>query len=166
MNLQINDIEYELDARDLSPSQLVDKKKILGHSNDQSMELYHYFSCSICLKIIREPLECTQCQTSFCKKCIDTWFNNSSKCPVQCSNAKYDQLNPRVLKFLKDSRFFCPVKACPHSKTSALAMIKAEGESAADRAGLPYLEALEHLQSCQHMVTSCPFGCDDLIPRG
>lgn len=112
------DFDYEEGANKLSPRTIVNKHELLDQEDaDHCEETANYFSCGICLKVLSEPVECTQCQTAFCKECIDQWFNNSRKCPVQCNNAKYESLNPMVKEIMLKQRFFCPVKACQHSKT-------------------------------------------------
>ena len=37
--------------------------------------------CSICLDLVMEPVECTNCSKLFCKECIEGWLKNSKDCP-------------------------------------------------------------------------------------
>ena len=52
--------------------------------------------CNICNKILKNPMMCTQCQGSFCKKCIDHWSENYAKCPKNCQNPTYKKNNDKL----------------------------------------------------------------------
>ena len=47
--------------------------------------------CSICLEIINPEHKCnTECDHSFCKQCLDNWFDlNKLSCPLCRKNIKY-----------------------------------------------------------------------------
>jgi hypothetical protein len=54
------DFDYEEDADKLSPRTMVDEMELRGITDtDHCIEDKNYFSCGICLKILKEPLECT-----------------------------------------------------------------------------------------------------------
>jgi hypothetical protein len=46
--------------------------------------LEEYFSCSICTKIIVDPMECKRCENAFCANCINEWKKKRNECPFQC----------------------------------------------------------------------------------
>ena len=54
--------------------------------------------CSICFDIKVDPIMCTNCQNSYCSKCIKSWNSKSFKCPFQCDSPKYNVA--RVVKNL------------------------------------------------------------------
>jgi len=32
------------------------------------------FNCISCLSLVKDPVECLECETLFCKACFDSWF--------------------------------------------------------------------------------------------
>ena len=57
--------------------------------------------CCICDELLNDPLMCSQCQTSFCKRCINSWLVKSKMCPMQCQNSQYVEVS-KVLKSIMD----------------------------------------------------------------
>ena len=46
--------------------------------------------CSICTGIIVSPIQCTNCENTFCETCIEEWSNKpGNECPFRCKNPKY-----------------------------------------------------------------------------
>ena len=73
INSDCDSYVYEEEFHKLSPRNIVIKEKL--QTSDQNIhrnceELYNYFSCNLCLKVLKEPKECSQCQTAFCAECI------------------------------------------------------------------------------------------------
>ena len=62
--------------------------------------------CNICNKLLKNPMICIQCQSSFCKKCIDNWSENYSKCPKNCQNPTYKK-NSDKLALLSMLKYKC-----------------------------------------------------------
>ena len=92
-----------------------------------------HYKCMICMKIVCEPMECSDCRTAFCSDCIEEWKKTRPKCPTGCANGTYVELH-RVLKAqLYERRFKCPMEGCESN-------IVKIGE----QAGFQYLKALEH----------------------
>lgn len=78
MNTSDSDIDYEIGSTKLSPRQIINRDSFAGESKiDNCGEIYNYFQCNICLKVLVDPVECTKCQTAFCKECIAQWFSAS-----------------------------------------------------------------------------------------
>ena len=44
--------------------------------------------CKICSKILKEPMLCRECQSVYCKACIDNIDNKHKICP-KCENPEY-----------------------------------------------------------------------------
>ena len=42
------------------------------------------FNCPICLCLLSNPLMCSNCETTFCKKCITIWLTKNDTCPMRC----------------------------------------------------------------------------------
>jgi hypothetical protein len=45
--------------------------------------------CPLCESILIKPLMCMKCQKAFCKKCIDKYKENNSKCPNGCNSPDF-----------------------------------------------------------------------------
>ena len=67
-----------------------------------------HFTCSICLNVLRNPVETNCCQTLFCDSCIAHWLNNSSLCP-QCKQVLSVQVRPNriLMNILNEMLFKC-----------------------------------------------------------
>ena len=39
-------------------------------ANAQDHDNDHHFICTICFKILKDPMDCEKCQTSFCADCL------------------------------------------------------------------------------------------------
>ena len=63
--------------------------------------------CDLCKKILKEPIICKNCQSNYCKACIDKWKMTEKKCPnINCKEPYYDKSvdKPFILSMLK---FLC-----------------------------------------------------------
>ena len=45
--------------------------------------------CPICSNILINPVMCMNCQSSYCKKCIERRQEKDNKCPNKCENPNY-----------------------------------------------------------------------------
>jgi len=41
--------------------------------------------CPICLGILKNPKECSWCETAFCQTCLNWYLEGSTSCPMKCS---------------------------------------------------------------------------------
>ncbi|TNV76238.1 hypothetical protein FGO68_gene962 [Halteria grandinella] len=101
-------------------------------------ELDNYFICKICLKVVREPVECDSCQTCFCKGCISQWGKQSS-CPLRCTEVSFKPIHRFALSQLKMQTF-----SCAYSQKCEVSH--------------KYEQALEHLESCTFRPIDCSCG--------
>ena len=62
--------------------------------------------CFICKKILKNPVMCSNCQSNFCKKCIENWSDEHSKCPNNCENSEY-KTNQDKMALLSILKFKC-----------------------------------------------------------
>jgi len=83
---------------------------------DAKKESDHHFICTICFKVLYEPVECTKCQTAFCEDCIEGWKKNNRDCPVRCDSVEYRAMHRFVKNILYEHRFFCPMEGCDYHK--------------------------------------------------
>ena len=81
--------------------------------NDKTVikdEIYKNFeysvTCSICSEIMINPMMCMNCQTVYCKSCIDNWSKKSAYCTNRCKNTNYKKsiLSQTFLSKLKFSQ--------------------------------------------------------------
>ena len=57
----------------------------LAQLEDQSLkEKAQFFVCAICALVVREPMECSGCQSLICRECIDPWRARNNSCPKKC----------------------------------------------------------------------------------
>lgn len=54
-------------------------------------------NCKICLGILINPKQCSNCETSFCGICIKGWEEKKKTCPMRCNNYKIQEAS-RVIK--------------------------------------------------------------------
>ena len=64
--------EESFDRTKLSPRAIYDSGTNGRAEEDpnNTEEQNAYFNCTICMKIVLEPKECSNCQTLFCSDCI------------------------------------------------------------------------------------------------
>ena len=60
-------------------------------------------TCSLCNKIIKDPMMCTNCQKTYCKNCLNNWVNT---CPNNCENPQYVK-NISVINILSKLKYEC-----------------------------------------------------------
>ncbi|MCQ2818559.1 MAG: hypothetical protein MJ252_14920 [archaeon] len=65
-----------------------------------------FIYCTICTGIVYEPMMCTECQNSFCKKCIGKWYSNHTDCPFKCGGKEL--IEGKIIKrILSNIKFKC-----------------------------------------------------------
>ncbi len=72
------------------------------------------FKCSICISIVFKPEECTKCNSLFCKYCIKSWTEKSSKaCPMCKEKVPFKPMNKILAKYLNNTEIKgCTVESC------------------------------------------------------
>lgn len=101
--------------------------------------------CNICTGILVNPRECSLCQNSFCKKCLDEWTCINSSCPYKCDKSEFRE-SSRTLKNLLEKLVF-----------NCLYCSNAEKNQ-------PYPLFLNHLKICEKIKVNCPT-CDTLVNK-
>jgi len=56
----------------------------LIESDKEKRERANFFVCAICAMVVKESQECGNCQSLFCKACIEPWRANNDSCPKKC----------------------------------------------------------------------------------
>ncbi len=67
------------------------------------------YKCLLCSNIVKEPLQCGECENLFCEKCISNHLENYNSCP-NCKDEPFKQI--KLSKFIKlqleELEFNCP----------------------------------------------------------
>ena len=76
---------------------------------DDGKELNRFLYWAICLLILNDPVQWSQCQSAFCKEWIDKWrFSNSNRCPHKWENKlKLEKVHKIVKNMLDDLEIKC-----------------------------------------------------------
>ncbi len=68
----------------------------------------HMLTCSICLMLLRDPVECKRCQTQFCQSCASKWKQERQRCPVRCRPFDTQPSHKFVRTMLDELTIKCP----------------------------------------------------------
>jgi len=53
--------------------------------------------------VLNDPVQCSLCQSAFCKECIDRWrYANSNRCPHKCEGKLKLEKVHKILKNMID----------------------------------------------------------------
>lgn len=105
--------------------------------NDKTVikdEIYKNFeysvTCSICSEIMINPMMCMNCQTVYCKSCIDNWSKKSAYCTNRCKNTNYKKSILSQI-FLSKLKFICQncEKVINYDDMQAHSLIKCQNDS-------------------------------------
>ena len=133
--------------------------------------------CLICTNILNNPRECSECQTNFCKYCIETWNKTNKTCPNRCKKLTLRKTHKMVTNLLNEL-----IVKCKHTKTGCKTAIKYEllkkhecscafKESFCQNKhkGCKYRGVLktipEHMKECMYEIRECESGCGARVER-
>lgn len=129
----------------------------------QNIDFFHKFDnnliCSICLGFLIDPLECSKCQSNYCKNCLNGW---SGRCPKKCGFRNYvkvhkmtaQALDELKIKCLRCSKYINYSKYVDHiEKTCEKLMIKCVNEECQQEMEKINLEL--HLKNCDFVKQEC-----------
>lgn len=70
---------------------------------EEGKEINRFLFCAICMLVLNDPVQCSQCQSAFCKDCIDKWrFSNSNRCPHKWEGKLKLEKVHKILKNMMD----------------------------------------------------------------
>ena len=99
------------------------------------------YKCSLCHKIMINPVECEQCGHNFCFNCL-----NASGCPFGCTPLKINKASLSIINILNNIKFECANMGCTEI--------------------LFYSEVEEHTKECPYKKIICQNeGCGKIILR-
>ena len=100
------------------------------------------YKCSLCQKIMINPVECEQCSHNFCLSCLNT----KSGCPFNCTPLKINKASLSIINILNNIKFECENLGCTEI--------------------LYYSEVETHIKECPYKKIKCENeGCDKIILR-
>ncbi|CAI2373519.1 unnamed protein product [Moneuplotes crassus] len=144
---------------------------------EEDKELNRFLYCAICLMVVNDPTQCSQCQSSFCQECIDKWrFANSNRCPHKCEGKlKLEKVHKIVKNMLDDLQIRCqyhndgcesiltgdPVVRNKHYLECEFAKIQCKNsqcEVITTRGKMA-----EHSLVCEYRTQKCTKGCSKIL---
>lgn len=84
-----------------------DPDKVIN--KDVFLAIKDEITCTICMMILDNPKQCTQCQNLFCNKCIIDWIEKKNSCPYKCLDFKLGDAGRIVRNMLSKIDFKCSV---------------------------------------------------------
>ena len=96
-------------------------------------------TCSICMKVLRQPHMINCCEQTFCKECLDEWCMKNSSCP-HCRSTDFSTIfRKQINRKVGELKVYCPNKQ--HSCKAELKISEYEGHlSLANNRGCSYVE--------------------------
>lgn len=114
----------------------------LQEPDKKSRDRADFFVCPICANVVRDPLECSGCQSVFCTRCIEPWREKNEHCPKKCKgndSVEWREMHRMVKQDLLSLKFKCNNNQCSSVNT--------------------YEAALGHLETCNSLMQPCTQGC-------
>jgi len=84
---------------EISEDQIINKEIFKGFEDE--------ITCSICLKLLRDPTSCSKCETCFCKTCIEEWMKKNNSCTLKCTPLELKDINISQRKILNKINIKC-----------------------------------------------------------
>lgn len=105
-------------------------------------ERANFFLCCICAMVVRQPTECSGCQSLFCAECIQPWAASHDSCPKKCRGdgaVEFKDVHRYVKQDLLSLQFKCGLPECDFKGA--------------------YQAAMDHKKTCAFQYQQCPQGC-------
>nr|XP_022291998.1 uncharacterized protein LOC111103214 isoform X2 [Crassostrea virginica] len=136
----------QIDCSECKPVHVVDVTSILCFWKDGDLQksvmnkkdegyVDDNLICHLCSCVLKEPLQCPQCEDVFCKACIQEWLRGHSTCPVDSCRKP---INPDQLR------------QAPRFLTNLLSGLQITCDNAGCTAVVALGNLSDHLRECQH----------------
>ena len=85
-------------------------------------EYLNHFKCSLCERVVLDPIECKACSDIWCSSCLQKHKNQMpGKCPnngVNSCDGRFvtKDIHKTIEKVLHSKKFYCKNEFCPHRK--------------------------------------------------
>ena len=66
----------------------------------EKRERANFFACVICTMVVKDPIECKNCDTLFCQECLEPWTKSNDHCPKKCKGNEAVEYGP-IHRFAK-----------------------------------------------------------------
>ena len=97
--------------------------------------------CCICIELVKDPVECKECQSIYCKDCWEQLKIAGKGCVMRCQKQKVEKANKFVFDILQKIKLKCPI---------------------CEEGGLNYPKFLLHYDCC---VIAQKYGTSDELSR-
>ncbi len=153
----------------------MEQRKPLDRKRIVTKDIKDDLLCKICMEVLDDPVECSECNTAYCKACIDMWRTHNPTCPNRCSNAKLQKPHKLRLAMLNNLQVSCEnEEAGCKAVTTIGEMEKHVGECPyrqihCPNQRCPYKgmekDMKEHEKVCEYEMVVCDKGCDQPVLR-
>jgi hypothetical protein len=96
-------------------------------NSDEFQDLVKSFVCVICLDIVKQPVQCTKCESLYCGECWDILKTSGKNCVYNCPNTCIGEANKFVIELLKCLSLKCNI---------------------CNKKGIDYLTFIKHVEGC------------------
>ena len=124
----------------------------LPAQNDNNTAYFDHITCSICLEVLQEPVQCVNNEHYFCKKCISEHLTRSQTCPTCRDELTTDTLRPvsRVVRNLLQQLQYT---RCMYASRGCKSAVKHE-------------DLLSHHEDCGFAPVQCSHdGCEVTVNK-
>lgn len=76
----------------------------------EKRERANFFACVICTMVVKDPVECKNCDTLFCQECLEPWTQSNKHCPKKCKGnepVEYGPIHRFAKQELESLQFKC-----------------------------------------------------------
>ena len=131
-------------VRDQEKHKIFQEASLVNPEDNKMLET----KCTYCHGLVYDPMECDECNTPYCKRCIyvdeDQIENKGAwACPKKCSSKKYKKLNRYLQALIKQLKVVCN---------------RCNEEMYFDNLGKD-----EHLEACFNRSMPCPLNCKKIL---
>ena len=120
--------------------------------NDNNTAYFDHITCSICLEVLQEPVQCVNNEHYFCKKCISKHLTRSQTCPTCRDELTTDTLRP-VSRVVRDLLQQLQYSRCMYASRGCKSAVKHE-------------DLLSHHEECGFAPVQCSHdGCEVTVNK-
>eukprot|EP00829_Urostomides_striatus_P016873 TRINITY_DN5677_c0_g1_i1.p3 TRINITY_DN5677_c0_g1~~TRINITY_DN5677_c0_g1_i1.p3 ORF type:complete len:128 (+),score=52.91 TRINITY_DN5677_c0_g1_i1:64-447(+) len=79
----------------------IDRKRIV------TKDISEAILCKICLEVLDDPVECSECNSDYCRDCIKIWRARNPTCPNRCASNILQKPHKLVFSMLNALEISC-----------------------------------------------------------
>jgi len=155
----------------------MENQKIIKRDRIVTTDIKDILLCKICMEVLEDPVECSECNSAYCRNCMEIWHAKNPSCPNRCQPFHLQKPHKVLLQMLNTLEITCEniENGCKHI-CSAEAMFKHEhicdykvSECPNKKNGCGFKgfskDIKEHELVCEYSKVQCNKGCEQLILR-